>query len=339
MHRRNALLHLSLLVPLFLASAAAAQGPGPGIQPVAITSLPFTISTPGTYYLAASLTGITNQDGIRINTSNVNLNLNGHRLAGVSGSRNGIVLNSGATTAVTIQNGTISNWGLNGISASVTKLVLVEGVNVSDCLGAGLSLGSGQVLRCSSRSNGGKGISVGAGSVLEGCVVTANGDSGISTGANSRVTACTSIENAGLGIQTSSECLVLDSLAHSNKLTGIDASSNSLVSGCTAVRNGEHGIAVFNSSRVTGCSANLNGSSTSPGSVGILATGNSNWIERNYTAFNGIGYRAVLALNFYSGNTSMGEPAFSLPSGSIVGPIMTSATLATATNPTANFDL
>ena len=43
---------------------AFAQGAGPGIDPTPISSLPFTITVPGTYYLTVDLTGVSRQHGI-----------------------------------------------------------------------------------------------------------------------------------------------------------------------------------------------------------------------------------------------------------------------------------
>src|SRR5579883_474024 len=50
-----------------------------------ISSLPFTIYIPGSYYLTTNLTGVSNSDGITISTGNVTLDLNGFTLQGVPG--------------------------------------------------------------------------------------------------------------------------------------------------------------------------------------------------------------------------------------------------------------
>src|SRR5262245_28247040 len=52
----------------------------------AISSLPYTINTPGSYYLTKDLTGLAAQNGIMINSSNVTLDLRGFSLVGVAGS-------------------------------------------------------------------------------------------------------------------------------------------------------------------------------------------------------------------------------------------------------------
>jgi hypothetical protein len=51
------------------------------IEPrTAISSLPFTITNSGSYYLAASLSGSSGQSGITVQADNVTLDLNGFAL-------------------------------------------------------------------------------------------------------------------------------------------------------------------------------------------------------------------------------------------------------------------
>ncbi|MGZ5536956.1 MAG: hypothetical protein ACXWG0_00350 [Chthoniobacterales bacterium] len=80
------------------------------IEPrTAISSLPFTISIPGSYYLTKSLS-VASSDGIRIDVSNVTLDLNGFTLSSSASSANGagisILFGSGN---ITIRNGKISS--------------------------------------------------------------------------------------------------------------------------------------------------------------------------------------------------------------------------------------
>jgi hypothetical protein len=47
-----------------------------------IAALPFTISSPGSYYVTGNLAGVANQDGIIINADNVTLDLGGFEIVG-----------------------------------------------------------------------------------------------------------------------------------------------------------------------------------------------------------------------------------------------------------------
>src|ERR1700733_12219713 len=59
-----------------------------------ISSLPYTITEPGSYYVTTNLTGVSGSDGITIIflpvIENVTVDLNGFTLTGVPGSHNGI---------------------------------------------------------------------------------------------------------------------------------------------------------------------------------------------------------------------------------------------------------
>ena len=57
---------------------------------MAISSLPFTISAPGSYYIVQSLVGISGANGISITSSRVTLDLMGFTLTGVPGALDGI---------------------------------------------------------------------------------------------------------------------------------------------------------------------------------------------------------------------------------------------------------
>jgi hypothetical protein len=337
---RNGLLGLLLLATTPLVTEVNAQGTGPGLKPTQIGVLPFNITTSGTYYLTTSLTGVSGQDGIQINASNVNLNLNGHQLRGVPGSRNGIVVNTSGAKSITIQNGTLSNWGSSGIEASVADGMHIDGLVVNGCVNRGMYLGANAlVMRTTVSANGGVGILTGNSVALENCLAANNGEYGIFTGSTARLIACTATGNGYDGLLVSGESIVRDSLAVGNLLSGIRAGDNSLVESCNATRNTEHGIVVVHTSRVSNCLASFNGNGQNPSAVGILAEGSSNFIERNQTVQNGVGYRAFGPKNFLSGNTSMSEVGFTLGAGNFAGPIVTSGNLATASNPTSNFDL
>jgi hypothetical protein len=120
-----------------------------------ISSAPYSITNPGSYYLTHNLT-VSTGDGIDINTNGVTLDLNGFTISSTAASAtgNGILLNGGLKN-VTIANGFIqggvtnngsgvySGSGLaNGIyySGNSPVNVLVSRVSVSGCLDNGIYL-------------------------------------------------------------------------------------------------------------------------------------------------------------------------------------------------------
>src|SRR5689334_14054569 len=97
--------------------------PGPAyksldeVQPrTTISSIPITISQPGSYYLTTNLVGVAGQHGITITGPRVTLDLMGFELRGVPGSLSGIHMNPAQSPH--IRNGSIVNWGQDGINGT-----------------------------------------------------------------------------------------------------------------------------------------------------------------------------------------------------------------------------
>src|SRR4029079_12515180 len=88
-----------------------------------ISSAPFLITQPGSYYLTTNLTGQAGTNGITVATDNVAIDLNGFALIGVSGSQDGILVTPtpafGNRRNVAIHDGAICNWGGDGVDVSV----------------------------------------------------------------------------------------------------------------------------------------------------------------------------------------------------------------------------
>ena len=86
----------------------------------------------GSYYLTANLSLVFAQNGmsgLRITGNDVTIDLNGFELAGLAGTDAGIFIGGGVSN-VTIRNGTIRNWGGNGINGAGNARVRVENVRV-----------------------------------------------------------------------------------------------------------------------------------------------------------------------------------------------------------------
>jgi parallel beta-helix repeat protein len=250
-----------------------------------ISSLPFNILQPGSYYLTTNLTGVSGWAGILINASGVTIDLMGFELVGVPGSREGIHVPFDQKN-IEIKNGTVRNWGRHGVNAwnadnslllnlraytNGWEAALQDGLSIGansrvmDCVAEnnqddGINVGFGSTVSgCTARDNGSGGIFASAGSTVSGCTAYQNGSDGIFAGSGSTVSACTALENGGIGIFGGNGSTVSGCTAYQNGSDGIYASFGSAVSGCTARYNGGHGISVGNGSKVSGCTAYQNG--------------------------------------------------------------------------------
>jgi hypothetical protein len=141
-----------------------------------ISSAPFTITAPGSYYLTTNLS-VSSGDAIDINTNGVTLDLNGFTISSSSASATGygILINSGLQD-ITIFNGHIrggvtnngsgvysgSGFGYGIVLSGIAPVnVRVSGVSVSGCLYEGIYLNSADstvVESCTVRAVGNTGI-------------------------------------------------------------------------------------------------------------------------------------------------------------------------------------
>ena len=124
---------------------------------IAISSLPYPITQPGTYYLVGDLS-ISNQNAIVITAANVNLDLNGHLLSDSSGLANastGIYI---TTDHVTVHDGRVS--GFTYCVTTVGNQCRIENVTVDGATYCGIcSPGANTVIhRCHVTNTGGNTI-------------------------------------------------------------------------------------------------------------------------------------------------------------------------------------
>jgi parallel beta-helix repeat protein len=273
-------------------STAFAQGsltppsaPGPTMKSLAqieprtpISSLPYTITIPGSYYVTTNLTVAFSSAGITISTNDVTVDLNGFTLFGGVSSGNGIA--AGVGYDIVIRNGTLRNWSYDGLNAYGTSnnrferlqfygnanIGLQAGVGsvVTDCeatsntvAGFQLSFPGGEISHCVAVKNG-IGIQTLNGCVVADCTASGNSDDGINVGLGSVVRSCASYQNFN-GITTGNYCTIKDCTASGNTSDGIFFGNNCNIIGCNSSGNTYYGFGYKgNNCTIIGCNANDN---------------------------------------------------------------------------------
>jgi len=297
----------------------------------AITAVPITISTAGSYYLTGNLTGVSGQSGITITTSFVTVDLNGFSLIGVAGSLDGIRANTVGISHVEIRNGVVRNWGGLGVSALNATQVHAEDLRLDTNGSSGIAVGFGSIVRdTTSTSNGIHGILANPESTIIGCTARFNGSAGIALNSFSLISDCTANGNTGIGFSLTNGSRIVRSLARAN-LTGISGGEAVSVEECTAEANTDDGIRVFSSGLVRGNIARGNTND------GIQVTGAFNRIAENHSIQNGVGIRIDAGSNaIVKNHVGNNFTEYSIAGGNQLGPISTDPATA---GPWANFDM
>jgi parallel beta-helix repeat protein len=300
------------LLALFSLSAATVLAQGPLVPPgppgptfktlqqveprTPISSLPYLINQPGSYYVTTNLTGVAGQHGITISAEDVSLDLGGWELRGLPGSLSGILMNPASKPHV--HNGSLIGWGQDGINGTNGGGGMIEDIRAFNNTRHGITFNSGShVRRCIAGGNGGVGIQTSNGVEVDDCVAGNNGQHGIQVGTSSNVRRCLSIGNGtagggsgitgggldglniiecntdgnrGAGIATIGRTMVLNCVARNNTNAGIAVGPASTVQNCNVNDNLDHGIVAERGSTITGCTASSNrvdGIQTSYGST------------------------------------------------------------------------
>ncbi len=216
-------------------------------------ALPYTITQPGAYRLTSNFVG-SPTDGIQIQSDDVWLDLGGFTLDGAGALGDGIVM-QGPFHNCTILNGTVINWGDDGIDLSQGTDNKVINVNARQNLNEGIEAIRTEVIDCMTMSNG-NGILAFDHSLVIRCRVVGSGSYGIQVDNGSKVENCT-VQRCGIdGISAIAQCLVIECTSSDNALggfgVGIIAGEHSKIDNCTAARNFD-GIVNFIGGLVVDC--------------------------------------------------------------------------------------
>ncbi len=242
-----------------------------------ISSAPFTISVPGSYYLTTNLT-VSSGDAITIAASGVTLDLNGFTLSSTANSAAGTgVRFNGSLSDITIANGHIrggvtNNAGTYGgpgfqygiaFFSGAPLSTRVVGVTVSGCQYSGIYLG------------------IGHSTVVESCTVRTVGDYGI---------VATTIKNS-----TASDC-------------GWTAIGGSQVSDCRGQSSSATGLSAITAQNCYGESSGDTGLSatTAQNCYGYSSSGTGLYASRTAIGCYGYSFSGPRGLYALSANTCVG---------------------------------
>jgi parallel beta-helix repeat protein len=344
---------ISLLI--INASSLFAQGPltppgAPGplmktleqVEPrTPISSLPFTITRPGSYYLTTNLTGGAGH-GIIISNSDVVVDLNGFVLRGGTG--NGVMAPPLASN-IWIRNGTIREWAGLAISNLQASASGVERVTAIANGREGIRLGASAIIRdCTILFSGSTAIRVGADSHIEGCtvssnsagqiidlgsrsvikdcIVTRNFGDGINTADGCRVSNCTSSSNSR-GIFLGNNCLAENCIVQGNTSIGIRTFNFNVVRDCQVIANGGDGIFAVTHNVLINNLCHANGTSTNGGAGIRMVGGTGTRIEGNSVNLNSWGIRVESTNNIIIRNfASLNDTNYSIVASNRVGTIV-----------------
>ncbi len=287
---------VALSVPAAFAQGSLTPPGAPGatmktlaqIEPrTPIESLPYTITSPGSYYLAGNLTSLGN--GIVVTCGNVAIDLMGFAMGG-EGTGTGILVEptSGALRTLSVRNGTIRGFGIGiqweGVRGSVLADLVVEsnawhGIYF---MGNGAPASENHIEHCTVYGNAGNGIFFSSYSVanhcndnrVEDCLVAQNGQYGVA------------LDGSG-----SAQCdgnVVQNVTASRNGIGGIyllgtgGSCSGNTIKNCQASGNTSSGIKA-----TAGCLRNrIEGNTTTGNSKGLDVYGSGNYVADNMVAGN-----------------------------------------------------
>ncbi|HZJ17261.1 MAG TPA: right-handed parallel beta-helix repeat-containing protein [Chthoniobacteraceae bacterium] len=251
-----------------------------------IKSLPATLPVGGSYYLTASLTGGSGQNGITVVASHVTIDLNGFELIGGGGAGAGVFIGGGVSN-VTIRNGTIRNWGSEGVNGATNPLMRAENLIV--------------------RNNGASGLLLDVKATVFNCIADGNVTKGINVFQNSVVVNSQAVGTTGVpgtGIVMSDSCVLRGCTASGNAGNGVSAAAFATIDGCTSSGNTDDGFNVNDGATISNSSANENGTNggTFPNADGFKASFNCTVHNCAATKNTGNGLN-VTSGSFYNGAT------------------------------------
>lgn len=251
----------------------------------------FRITQPGSYYLTGNIAGVAGKAGVRIESADVTLDLNGFT---ITGGEFGVAMDGFGLEGITVRNGSIADAANNGMALSGARAARVEEVTVRGSAAAGFFLGeAARLSRCVSRGNQFGYYTQYDGVEFRDCVASGNLSHGfrISGGAAPRFESCYAEANGGYGIDCDavSDAVINECIARSNGASGVRAGSRALVTNCKLSGNLADGLTLssFCVARHNQCDGNGAGAENVGAGIRITSVGSR--IEDNAMTTNDYG--------------------------------------------------
>ncbi len=216
-----------------------------------------TISFSGNYILANNLIASAATGAIRIESNNVNLNLNGYFVSNDAGAGIDVVGGSGIENVV-VRNGTVRACDGNGLQVNGITNIVVDSVLATDqsSLGSGFDFGSSctnvLVINCRAQGNGKNGFNLQDGQIYEfrQCTANLNTQHGFDflNGTDFVLESCFASSNtlSGINVGAVDTITIRDTQTYNNMSNGIaflaNAWNNANVEHCESSGNVSNGF-------------------------------------------------------------------------------------------------
>jgi len=221
-----------------------------GLAQTAITSLPYSITTSGSYYISGNLTSTGN--GISITASDVTIDFGGYTISGNGSSGYGVYPGGTGYSNIEIRGGGVRSFA-EGISfdSSWTAIRIID-MRVIGNVNNSIQINGTNILvkDCTIEDNG-YGPVIGGVSVFTGNTTCSNDSYGLSIGANSTITNNVAYNNNGTGIIAGSTCVIIGNSLYNNASRGISGGTSTIKNN-SITGNGKEGIDVDGSSYIDG---------------------------------------------------------------------------------------
>lgn len=318
----------------------------------------FKIAQPGSYYLTCDVKGAAGKNGLEIACDNVTLDLNGYQLVGGPDSLKGICVSATGSRTICIKNGTVRDWGQEGVcTINVSGSLLMEvrawrngsiGIDagpsaiIKNCTAQqnlmGILVGNnGMLFESTVQENNGIGFMVGNGAIMTGCTSGQNTAEGVVAGTGSTITGCSSRANILDGFRLDYGCTITSSSAAFNGRDGFFASGSGVsIRGCTAEANTIDGIRALSDCVIKDNTCDSNGYGSGDG-AGIHTLGTHNRVEANHVSDSDRGIQVEGTANLIIRNTLSGNAIQVLiPPGNLTGTVVSTETALNAANGNSN---